>query len=261
MQCEKCGGQWIPPKGKFPSLDNCPFCGATVLNIEKARSLVSLSDFLQYLVSIYGIEIYNEKHRLYGFIADLFVCDEKMMRVYRRAILEDSLSLQVYELLLKSKSKRRFLFDQMVSQFIEMNFYEQIFSLQIVYAFTHGINIHMKYYAKETDSSVIENRKLLYCKALYNQGNNLYFTAKVIEGLYRDTADEYYNKAKRGNRKALSNLHCCYQNIKGIKPIYEKAIQWYRRAIDFGSKDAEYQISICNKELQRINRYCLKKEL
>lgn len=143
MQCEKCGGRWIPPKGNYHALDSCPFCGAPVLNIEKARSWSSLSDFLQYLVSIYGAEIYSEKRRLYSLIADLYVCEEKMKRVYRRAILDDSLSLRVYELSLISIKKRNSHCNRLMYEFSKGNLYSKDFEKKIIDEFLRGLNIRM----------------------------------------------------------------------------------------------------------------------
>ena len=150
MQCEKCGGSWIPPKGKYPPLDYCPYCGAPVLNIEKARSQKSIRDFLQYIISIYGVTIYIDESRLYNIIADLYVGDEKMKRVYRRAILEDKLPEQIYNIISYHSNKST---ENIINQFAQNNFYSLDFASKIVYDFLYGFISPDKY------SILIDNYK------------------------------------------------------------------------------------------------------
>lgn len=121
MYCEKCGYNRIPPKTDSMSLVRCPVCGTPVLNIEKAKSLVSLSKFLQYIVEIYGTEIYKEGRRLYNIIDDLYSCDERRKRLYRRAILDDALSQRIYELSLKPSDKQEDLHNQLIIKFVKDN--------------------------------------------------------------------------------------------------------------------------------------------
>ena len=78
MKCLQCEGEWLPPTNVSISLDNCPFCGIPILNIEKAKSYTSLSNFLQYIVSLYGPEIYNNKQNLNGIIADLYTGEKDL---------------------------------------------------------------------------------------------------------------------------------------------------------------------------------------
>ena len=98
MKCLQCEGEWLPPTNVSISLDNCPFCGIPILNIEKAKSNTSLSNFLQYIVSLYGPEIYNNKQNLNGIIADLYTGEKRFKRIYHRAIMDSNLSQYVFKL-------------------------------------------------------------------------------------------------------------------------------------------------------------------
>lgn len=72
MNYLRCEGEWFPPTNMSISLDNHPFCGVPALNIEKAKSYTSFPNFLQYIVSLYGSEIYDNKLKLNNIIADLY---------------------------------------------------------------------------------------------------------------------------------------------------------------------------------------------
>ena len=253
MRCEKCGGSWVPPKGISKFLDNCPFCGSRILNVEKAKKMVSLSDFLQYLVSIYGSTIYNEKYRLYNFIADLYACDEKMKRVYRRAILEDSLSLKIYNLLLvKGKYRIREQFNQIVSQYVEMNFYNKEFCLQIIYAFIHGLNLHIKYHRLlEEKKLAVQYKYQYYGKAQYNLAKTFCLTAQIIERLI-------YTEIK--------NNYCCMiennildEYLCEAKNLYLRAQRLFQNSIDTNREKSLLGIRMCHKNIQRLNRFLLYK--
>ena len=213
--------------------------------------MVSLSDFLQYLVSIYGSIIYNEKNKLYNFIADLYVCDEKMKRIYRRAILEDSLSLKIYNLLLIKKSRLREQFNQIVSQFVEMNFYNKEFSLQIIYAFIRGLNLRIKYYGLEEKKLAIQYKYLYYGKAQYNLAKAFCLTAQIIERLI-------YTEIK--------NSYCCTiednifeEYLCEAKNLYLRAQGLFQNSIDTNRTNSLLGIRMCHKNIQRLNRFLLYK--
>ena len=131
MKCEKCGGEWIPPKGFSVPLTNCPFCGTPLLNTETAGGYTEMSAFLEYLVSLYGSELYKDNRKLNNLISDLYRGDERMKRAYRRAMLDDTLSIKVYELSLKPINERMAFYDNLTSNFTEVNFYTQEFGSRL----------------------------------------------------------------------------------------------------------------------------------
>lgn len=143
MKCEKCGGEWIPPKNISVSLTNCPFCGAPVLNTDTAKGYTDMGEFLQYLVSLYGINLYNNQRKLNNLIADLYQGDERMKRVYRRAILDDSLSKRIYDLSKKPLDERESYYNQMINQFSETNFYTLDFGKQVIKSFVSGLQLEI----------------------------------------------------------------------------------------------------------------------
>ena len=143
MKCEKCGGEWIPPKGLSLSLTNCPFCGTPLLCAETAGSFSDMSDFLYYIVSLYGYEIYKDCRRLNNLISDLYHGDERMKRAYHRAMLDDNLSFQVYELSLKPINERMAFYDKLTSHFTQVNFYNDEFGKKIVDSFVKGLKLEI----------------------------------------------------------------------------------------------------------------------
>ena len=143
MKCEKCGGEWIPPKSISISLTNCPFCGAPVLDADTAKGYTDMGEFLQYLVSLYGINLYNNQRKLNNLIADLYQGDERMKRVYRRAILDDSLSKRIYDLSQKPLNEREAYYNQIINQFSEANFYAVDFGKQVIESFVSGLQLEI----------------------------------------------------------------------------------------------------------------------
>ena len=143
MKCEKCGGEWIPPKNRFVSLTSCPFCGTPILNAEKAGGYTDMGEFLAYLVSLYGEELYRSCQKLNNLIADLYRGDERMKRAYRHAIVDDTLPQRIYELSLKPLNERKAYYDQIIVQFSEANFYSSDLGKQIVDSFTSGLRLEL----------------------------------------------------------------------------------------------------------------------
>lgn len=135
MRCENCGGTWTPSKDTTKYLDYCPFCGFRVLNPERAQSYSSLNSFLQYLVLVYGKELYKDYHKLNNLICDLAPCDKRLKRVYSRAILDDKLSLQIYELSDEVPNDFGNQISQMVARYSDNNFYSREFGEKVLREF------------------------------------------------------------------------------------------------------------------------------
>ena len=143
MKCEKCGAEYTPPEKQERLewtdyiLTRCAFCGAPMFCEEIAKSNTRFLDFLQYAVSVYGVDIYKSgnKEKLKSLIRDFYMGEERMKRAYIRAITDDSLPQKVYEISLKPLMERESFYDKLVSYFAESNFCEGEVSLQIVDSF------------------------------------------------------------------------------------------------------------------------------
>ena len=101
----------------------------------------SIEEVLQYIVACYGTEIYQEKQRLSNLIADLYTGEERLKRLYRRMVMEDAVSLQLYSISLKPIQEREGFYNRLVFQFKEANFYEEAFARQVLDVFLHGMNL------------------------------------------------------------------------------------------------------------------------
>ena len=101
----------------------------------------SIEEVLQYIVACYGAEIYQEKQRLSNLIADLYTGEERLKRLYRRMVMEDAVSQQLYAISLKPIQERESFYNRLVFQFKEANFYEEAFARQVLDVFLHGMNL------------------------------------------------------------------------------------------------------------------------
>ena len=101
----------------------------------------SIEEVLQYIVACYGAEIYQEKQRLSNLIADLYTGEERLKRLYRRMVMEDTVSQQLYAISLKPIQEREGFYNRLVYQFKEANFYEEAFARQVLDVFLHGMNL------------------------------------------------------------------------------------------------------------------------
>ena len=101
----------------------------------------SIEEVLQYIVACYGAAIYQEKQRLSNLIADLYTGEERSKRLYRRMVMEDAVSQQLYAISLKPIQEREGFYNRLVYQFKEANFYEEAFARQVLDVFLHGMNL------------------------------------------------------------------------------------------------------------------------
>ena len=119
------------------------------IDITHARTLTDMSAFLQYLVSIYGAELYKDKQRLYNLIADLYSGEERQKKLFRRAILEDNMAQRVYELKKKTIGERKALADVIAYRFAENNYFPNEIGQKVTSAFVKGLNLILEIILKQ----------------------------------------------------------------------------------------------------------------
>lgn len=114
------------------------------IDIVYARTLTDMPAFLQYLVSIYGAELYKDKQRLYNLIADLYTGEERQKKLFRRAIIEDNMAQRVYELKKKTLCERKALADAIAYRFAENNYLSDEVGQKVTLAFVRGLNMALQ---------------------------------------------------------------------------------------------------------------------
>ena len=139
IRCEQCGAEWNPPKKNSKSLSECPFCGAMLLEEEKARGYGKMDEFLGYMVKVYGEDLYRKPERLKNLIGDLYGGEERVKRLFRRSLIEDKLSVKVYEIAQKPKNERQPFYNRLASQFAEGNYFSLVLSLKVVGSLVSGL--------------------------------------------------------------------------------------------------------------------------
>ena len=112
-----------------------------IMNMPTIKDSSSIEEVLQYIVACYGAAIYQEKQRLSNLIADLYTGEERLKRLYRRMVMEDAVSQQLYAISLKPIQEREVFYNRLVFQFKEANFYEEAFARQVLDVFLHGMNL------------------------------------------------------------------------------------------------------------------------
>ena len=139
VQCEKCGSKWEASSAYSKSLSACPFCGAMLLEEGKARGYGKMDEFLGYMVKVYGENLYRNPERLKNLIGDLYGGEERVKRLFRRALIEDKLSVKVYEIAQKPKNERKPFYNRLASQFAEGNYFSLELSLKVVGSLVTGL--------------------------------------------------------------------------------------------------------------------------
>ena len=79
-QCQCCGSKWESDH----KTEKCPFCGAVLE--ENKEKLATVDDALKYICKIYGDEIFRERNKLIGLLADFVPKLERERRLIKIAI-------------------------------------------------------------------------------------------------------------------------------------------------------------------------------
>ena len=139
VQCEKCGSKWEASSAYSKLLSACPFCGAMLLEEEKARGYGKMEEFLGYMVKVYGEDLYRKPERLKNLIGDLYGGEERVKKLFRRALVEEKLSVKVYEIAQKPKNERLPFYNRLASQFAEENYFPLELSMKVVGSLVSGL--------------------------------------------------------------------------------------------------------------------------
>ena len=110
-------------------------------NFEKSKTYNSMDELLQNIVRQYGKDIYKKGQLLSNIIANLYIEEKKLKKIYRQVITEESISLHVYEISKKPKSEQTTEYDLLAQKIAENNFWSKDFGKQLVESFKKGIEI------------------------------------------------------------------------------------------------------------------------
>ena len=105
----------------------------------KARGYGKMDEFLGYMVKVYGEELYRNPERLKNLIGDLYGGEERVKKLFRRALVEEKLSVKVYEIAQKPKNERQPFYNRLARQFAEGNYFSLEFGLKVVGSLVTGL--------------------------------------------------------------------------------------------------------------------------
>ncbi len=224
IRCEQCGAEWNPPKKNSKSLSECPFCGAMLLEEEKARGYGKMDEFLGYMVKVYGEELYRNPERLKNLIGDLYGGEERVKKLFRRALVEEKLSVKVYEIAQKPKNERQPFYNRLASQFAEGNYFSLELSLKVVGSLVTGLT-----------GEVLEGAQPESKNRLIQVGNVQFEMVHVEGGTFRmgateEQGEDAFDREKPVHRVTLSSYligkhevtQGLWEEVMGSNPSYNK---------------------------------------
>ena len=224
IRCEQCGAEWNPPKKNSKSLSECPFCGAMLLEEGKARGYGKMDEFLGYMVKVYGEELYRTPERLKNLIGDLYGGEERVKRLFRRALVEEKLSVKVYEIAQKPKNERKPFYNRLASQFAEGNYFSLEFGLKVVGSLVTGLT-----------GEVLEGAQPESRNRLIQVGNVQFEMVHVEGGTFRmgateEQGEDAYDDESPVHRVTLSSYligkhevtQALWEEVMGSNPSYNK---------------------------------------
>ncbi len=224
IRCEQCGAEWNPPKKNSKSLSECPFCGAMLLEEGKARGYGKMDEFLGYMVKVYGEELYRTPERLKNLIGDLYGGEERVKRLFRRALVEEKLSVKVYEIAQKPKNERLPFYNRLASQFAEGNYWPVEFGLKVVGSLVSGLTGEVLEGAQPESKNRIVQVGNVRFEMVYVEGGTFQMGATEEQG------EDAFDREKPVHRVTLSSYligkhevtQGLWEEVMGSNPSYNK---------------------------------------
>ena len=224
VQCEKCGSKWEASSAYSKSLSACPFCGAMLLEEEKARGYGKMDEFLGYMVKVYGEELYRNPERLKNLIGDLYGGEEREKKLFRRALVEEKLSVKVYEIAQKPKNERQPFYNRLASQFAEGNYWPVEFGLKVVGSLVTGLTGEvLEGTQPESKNRLVQVGDVRF-EMVYVEGGTFQMGATEEQG------EDAFDREKPVHRVTLSSYligkhevtQALWEEVMGSNPSYNK---------------------------------------
>ena len=195
-----------------------------LLEEEKARGYGKMDEFLGYMVKVYGEELYRNPERLKNLIGDLYGGEERVKRLFRRALVEEKLSVKVYEIAQKPKNERKPFYNRLASQFAEGNYFSLELSLKVVGSLVTGLT-----------GEVLEGAQPESRNRLIQVGNVQFEMVHVEGGTFRmgateEQGEDAYDDENPVHRVTLSSYligkhevtQALWEEVMGSNPSYNK---------------------------------------
>ena len=195
-----------------------------MLEEEKARGYGKMDEFLGYMVKVYGEDLYRNPERLKNLIGDLYGGEERVKRLFRRALIEDKLSVKVYEIAQKPRNERLPFYNRLASQFAEGNYWPVEFGLKVVGSLVFGLTGEVLEGAQpESQNRLIQVGDVQF-EMVYVEGGTFRMGATEEQG------EDAYDDENPVHRVTLSSYligkhkvtQALWEEVMGSNPSYNK---------------------------------------
>lgn len=245
MKCNKCNAEWTPGKASI-SIDNCPFCGASLSDEAKTKE-VTLDSALKQLIEDFGISILQNPKKCIAIFRDTapqLRNEQKILEVamnfgvgsfFINCPVEDrkknvNRAMQALEFL-NNESKKL-----VITAFVKALDWEDVLLQDFVTIEERKDErlipvLAQKQKILEPKGKEVSQKDL---EALYLKGVE-YFNAND----YINAVKYYCKAAKCGHASAQNDLGWLYQNGYGVEQDDMEAVKWYLKAAEQGEINAQ----------------------
>ena len=213
MKCKQCGAEWNLPENSSMKISKCPFCGADMLNVEDARNITNFGEFMAFIVSIYGKEIYNDSDKIAELIDKYYTGNTKFKRLYMRVVSEDNLTTKIYKYSTMQDGNRLQYYIDIIKDLSEQNFFDLDFSKKIANEFINGLSLGIPV-ATNTEPAITTQE-------IVNEPNLTGFPLLL-------------KKAEAGELDSIKKVADSYFYGNDTAINYEEAFKWYMKAYEYG---------------------------
>ena len=225
------------------------------LDISHACNLTGVGSLLAYIVEIYGKDIYLKPQQLIGLLADLGNLEDNYLKLYRRAIMDDNITLRLYKIVSEDNGDD-LLVQKLAVKYREANFLPEDVSQNVINNFLNAIietPPTISTVATDEDGEYIDERGVKYSR----DGKKLIYTPYKINGKYqiRDGTKVICDRAFRGC-SSLQEI-----NIpSSVTSIGDRAFEWCigLKTINVSISNTKYQSIegvLYSKDLKTLIRY------
>ena len=153
------------------------------LDISHACNLTGVGSLLAYIVEKYGKDIYLKPQQLIGLLADLGNLEDNYLKLYRRAIMDDNITLRLYKIVSEDNGDD-LLVQKLAVKYREENFLPEDVSQNVINNFLNAIietPPTISTVATDEDGEYIDERGVKYSR----DGKKLITASSEINGKYQ----------------------------------------------------------------------------
>ena len=142
MKCPKCAAEWIIPPNISKPINNCPFCGESLISVSPSK-LDTVDDVLKEILTRFGIDVFNDGQKTIALFSDL-APRMKRERLLLSYLIQSGGNRKLLEVRNRPAGEQQACFQQVLNYLVDEQFVAEDAAQVICLSFSTAVGLSVK---------------------------------------------------------------------------------------------------------------------